>query len=137
MAERRALPALGLILLAGVGAWGDAWSSNEVAAAARWQQEEAARASAYRERVAHGDLRAESAPRPRSAPDLPPASREEPPPAPTPRDLVEMIEHILGTPAPPERDREGRPVEPRGASPRPPSADDWWAEEERRLENAQ
>jgi hypothetical protein len=136
MAERRALPALGLILLAAV-ARGDAWSPTDVGAAARWQQEEAARASAYREQVARGDIRGEAAPRPRRAPELPPAERAEPPQAPTPREIVELLEHILGTPVEPERDREGRRVEPRGASPRPPSADDWWGEEQRRLEDAQ
>ncbi len=137
MPDRRALLALALTLAAGAAALADAWEQSEVSAAAQWQQEEVMRARAYRERVARGDLRAEAAPRPRSAPELPGPEPEPPPSAPTPRELVELLEQIFGPVAEPAPDREGRPVAPRSARPRAPSADDWWAEEERRLEHAQ
>jgi hypothetical protein len=119
------------------------WDPAEVREAHRLQAEEAGRAADYRARVARGDVRAASAPMPRSAPQTP----GEPL-----RDVADWVDRL-------ERWLEGRGGDgPRGRrrdelrrrereqqreraerwreeeERRRERGEEWWEEEERRLE---
>jgi hypothetical protein len=125
--------ALGAALAARAGTWDPA----DVAAAERMRAEESARASEYRRRVARGDVRADAAPMPRSAPQTTPA------PGDTLRDaadLVDWLDRVFGregrrdaTPRGEERTREELRREQREKRRPRSGADDWWDEEERRM----
>jgi hypothetical protein len=60
--------------LAPLGARAETWDAAEVAEAEKLRAAEAARAAAYRTRVARGDVRGAAAPMPREAPQRPDAS---------------------------------------------------------------
>jgi hypothetical protein len=134
---RRAL--LAASLLVAPHAHAETWDPAEVAEAEKLRVEEAARAAEYRERVAHGDVRAAAAPMPRDAPQTPRESAAEP--LRDAADIVELIERLLGRiPAdeaapPPEPTREQ--LRSRERERHRDGADAWWEEEERRLQDAQ
>lgn len=135
-----------LLLGSALGASAEAWDPADVAEAKRLQAEEAARAAEYRRRVARGDIRAESAPMPREAPQRPDDRGEV-------ETLGDFFDRLFrraderGRAEGPRRERgrsreelrreqrEKRRVErepARGAR----EADDWWEEEERRMRGA-
>jgi hypothetical protein len=138
----RALPAL-LTLLAALAlapraAHAESWDPGEVAAAERLRAEEAARAAAYRERVARGDVRAAAAPQARSAPQTP--ARGDEPASEALReaaDIVELIEGWFGGGAEDVRAEPRREERRRERERSRGDGDDWWAEEERRLREGQ
>jgi hypothetical protein len=128
--------AVALALQLGVPALANAerWDPGDVAAAEKLQREESERAAAYRRRVARGDVRAASAPMPRSAPE----ARGAPSAGDTLRDAADVVDRL-------GRWLEGREREAEAASARERrrlrererarrGAEDWWEEEERRLE---
>lgn len=128
--SRRAA-ALGAALLIGSGAaLAESWDATEVAEARRLQAEEAARAAAYRARVARGDVRSESAPMPRRAPQTP-GEGAPGDPLRDAADLVDELERWLRGVVPRDGTREELR---RRARERRSGADGWWEEEKRRLE---
>jgi hypothetical protein len=128
-------PIIGLQLGVPALAGAESWPTGDVAAAEEFQREESARAAAYRKRVAEGDVRADAAPQPRSAPEASgrhSASDKLRDSA----DWVERLERWLE-----EMEADGLREEPLGEEgperpERSDEPDDWWAEEERRLERA-
>jgi len=126
----------------------ETWDPADVAEAQRLQAEEAARAAEYRRRVARGDIRAESAPMPREAPQRPEDGGE----VETLGDFFDRLfrraeERAEERAAEPRRERsreelrreqrERRRMErARRDAERAREADDWWDEEERRMERA-
>jgi hypothetical protein len=146
-------PRLGLALaLFGTAALASAetWDPADVAEAQRLQREEAARAAEYRERVARGDIRAESAPMPREAPQRPEGggpstlgdfldrlfrrAEERAEPSERPRSRAQLRRE--------QRERQRAQRERRGEErwqdreDRANDAENWWDEEERRMERA-
>lgn len=130
------------LLLAPALARADAWDPGEVAEAEKLRADEAARAAAYRERVANGEVRAAAAPMPREAPS---ARGEGSAGAPLrdAADLIDRIERWLGG----GRERAAPPPETPPASRREElrrrererrggDADAWWDEEERRTQGS-
>jgi hypothetical protein len=110
------------------------WDAGDVAAADRFQREESERAAKYRRRVARGDVRSASAPMPRNAPE---ARRSPASPGDALRDAADVVDRIErwleGEAREAERESERGRLRERERARR--GADDWWAEEERRLES--
>jgi len=95
--------------------------------------DESERAAAYRERVARGDVRAASAPMPRNAPEAPrdPSAGEALRDA---ADIVDRLERWLeGREREVDEESERRRLRERERA-RRGASEDWWEEEERRLE---
>lgn len=138
----KALPALLALLVAlsfaALAAHAESWDPGEVAAAEKLRAEEAARAAAYRERVARGDVRGAAAPQARSAPQA--AARGDEPASEALReaaDIVELIEGWFGRGAEDVREVPRREERRRERERSRGDGDDWWAEEERRLREGQ
>lgn len=138
----KALSALLALLVAlsfaALTAHAESWDPGEVAAAEKLRAEEAARAVAYRERVARGDVRAAAAPQARSAPQT--AARGDEPASESLReaaDIVELIEGWFGGGDEDVREEPRREERRRDRGPSRGDGDDWWAEEERRLREGQ
>ena len=136
MSAKRARSALLVaLLLAPLLALAETWAPAEVAEAERFRAEEAARAAAYRERVARGDVRAAAAPMPREAPQTPDGPSGEP--LRKAADIVDLLERWFGKndqeaqPAP-EREPTREELRRRSRERRRDGADAWWDEEERR-----
>ncbi len=117
----------------------ESWNPAELAEAEKLRSDEAARALAYRERVARGEVRAAAAPMPREAPQTP-GDRAPGDALRGAADIVDLLERWLGDdeaeaepPREPTRDelrQEQRERRQRGA-------DAWWEEEERRTQGTQ
>lgn len=128
--------AVALALQLGVPALASAerWDAGDVAAAEKFQREESERAAEYRRRVARGDVRSASAPMPRSAPE----ARRDAPAGDALRDAADVVDRLerwlagRAREAEAENDRARRRLRERERARR--GAEDWWAEEERRLE---
>ena len=156
----RALAIALLLFGAATAAGAEAWDPADVAEAKRLQAEEAARAAEYRQRVARGDIRAESAPMPREAPQRPDDGEEvetlggfldrlfrrAEERAKEPRRERESSREELRRE---QRERQRAERERRAAErareweererdweDRSSDADNWWDEEERRMERA-
>jgi hypothetical protein len=129
-----------LLLGPALGASAEAWDPADVSEAKRLQAEEAARAAEYRRRVARGDIRAESAPMPREAPQRPDDGGEV-------ETLGDFFDRLFRRADGSRRERgrsreelrreqrEKRRVE-RERARDAREADDWWEEEERRMRGA-
>jgi hypothetical protein len=129
-----------LLLGSALAASAEAWDPADVAEAKRLQAEEAARAAEYRRRVARGDIRAESAPMPREAPQRPDDGGEV-------ETLGDFFDRLFRRAEGPRSERgrsreelrreqrEKRRVE-REPARDAREADDWWEEEERRMRGA-
>jgi hypothetical protein len=131
-AHLRTRVALGAALLGvALAALAESWDPADVAEAEQLRAEEAARAAAYRARVARGDVRSARAPMPREAPQRPGDGSA----GDTLRgaaEIADLIERLLrGEGAAPRRapQRDER----RESERREGGADAWWEEEERRM----
>ncbi len=133
MSARRLVGALLIAFSVTPAAFAEAWDPGELAEAEKLRAAEAARAAAYRERVARGDVRAAAAPMPREAPQKPgdPSAGEALRDA---ADLVDLLERWFGGEGEADAAREPRREElrQRERERRQPGADPWWEEEERR-----